>query len=119
MKFKRVSSLQESNNTNLRKFLIAAAEYAEIDVTSLVNAPDINKVVVHHIKKDRSANGIDELVLMSDEQHRKMHARYRFKEWNEQAHQEYDHVPVKEIISKLTIRFIQQSEIDEHVFTTV
>lgn len=118
MKFKRVE-LQESNNTNLRKFLVAAATYAEMDIVSLVGAPNISKVVVHHIKKDRSANGVDELVLMSDEQHRRMHVKYRFKEWNNQAHEDFDYVPVREIISRLATCFTQQSIEDEKQLVTV
>ena len=118
MKFKRVE-LKEGNNTNLRKFLIAASICAKMDIASLVGAPNIDKVVVHHITKNRSDNGIHDLVLMSDEQHRRMHAKYRFKEWNNQAHEDFDYVPVSEIINRLVICFEQESVQDEKLIVRV
>lgn len=118
MKFRIVENVvNESSNTNLRKFLLSVAEYSDLDIVSLVGAISVNDIVVHHTKKDRSLNGIDDLVLMSDHQHRSMHSSYRFKKWNENAHLEYDFVPVRDVLAAVSKNLAQQSTEDELLLT--
>ena len=83
--------LDESINTNLRKFLLSLIGLAQITL-------DIDNPVVHHTKKDRGKNSIDDLVIMSDHDHRSMHAKYRGKEWDDNAHKAYKYIEVKDIL---------------------
>lgn len=83
--------LDESINTNLRKFLLSLIDLAQIIL-------DIDNPVIHHTKKDRGKNSIDDLVIMSDHDHRSMHAKYRDKEWDDNAHKAYKYIEIKDIL---------------------
>lgn len=84
-------TLTESNNTNLRKFLLSLIELSGITI-------NIDNPVVHHTKKDSGLNSVEDLVLMSDHDHRSMHAKYRGKPWDENAHKPYYFIEVKDIL---------------------
>lgn len=115
---KLTSTLTEGNNTNLRRFLLSAAAAAGIDVLSALGAATTRQVVVHHIKKDHNSNGVDELVLMHDRDHRSMHNKYK-KKWNENSYTEHKHILVRDIISKLAEKFKDQAVADERELVEV
>lgn len=94
-------SLNESINTNLRKFLLALAGLANIDLLLKLEAKSEDDIVVHHINKDRSINDIDNLVLMNKSHHISMHNSYRFKKWDIKAHEKYNYIEIKDILDKL------------------
>jgi hypothetical protein len=101
-----INTLNEGDNTNLRKFLFSLAELAKIDLGT-------DTLVVHHTKKDRNKNSIRDLVLMTDHNHRSMHAKYRNKPWDENAHKAYQYIEVEDIIAKALGNLQQASYIEE------
>jgi hypothetical protein len=94
-------SLNESINTNLRKFLLALAGLANLDLLLILKVKSEDDIVVHHINKDRSINDIDNLVLMNKSHHISMHNSYRFKKWDIKAHEKYNYIEIKDILDKL------------------
>ena len=109
MKFKLVekhSNIDESINTNLRKFLLSLVELAGIDL-------GMPNPVVHHTKKNRDMNKIDDLVLMDDHDHRSMHAKYRNKSWDIDAHKLYRFIEVKELLSRAVYNLQKLSHREE------
>ena len=107
MKFRLVENhLNESINTNLRKFLLELVTMAGISI-------DIENPVVHHTQKDRGKNSPKDLVLMSDHDHRSMHAKYRNKQWDNNAHKEYNYIEVLDIFPLVVKHLQSQSYIEE------
>ncbi len=107
MKFRLAEEqLHESNNTNLRKFLLELVRLANIRL-------DFENPVVHHTKKDTQMNSIEDLVLMGDHDHRSMHAKYRNKEWDNNAHKSYKYTDVELLMSRALYNLQKQSYEEE------
>lgn len=108
MRFKLVENIEldESINTNLRKFLLALIDLSGLDLP-------FKNPVVHHTKKDRGLNGIEDLVIMSDHDHRSMHAKYRNKEWDENAHKPYTFIEIKDILAATMSKLDKISNVEE------
>lgn len=109
MKFKLVedyNSIDESINTNLRKFLLSLVELANIDLGK-------SNPLVHHTTKDRTMNSLDDLVLMDDHDHRSMHAKYRNKPRDVNAHKPYKFIEIKDILEKAVHNLQQLSYREE------
>lgn len=104
MKFKK--QLIEGNNTNLRSFLFELITLSELTL-------DIENPVVHHTKKDQGKNSVDDLVIMSDHDHRSMHAKYRNKDWDNNAHKSYKYIEVKDILAAAVSKLKLHSYIEE------
>ena len=98
--------LIEGDNTNLRRFLLSLVELADINI-------DMSDPVIHHITKNTTINGIYDLVIMEDHDHRSMHAKYRNKEWNDNAHKPYKYIEVKDILSKALYNLEQTAHSEE------
>ena len=101
-----IDTLNEGNNTNLRSFLLSLVSLAKLD-NEFVNP------VVHHTTKDTKKNGIDELVIMNDKDHRGMHNKYRNKEWDVNAHKGYKYIEVRDIIEKALLELNNKSYAEE------
>ena len=107
MKFKKITTvLTEGNNTNLRSFLFELITLSGLTL-------DIENPVVHHTKKDQGKNSVDDLVIMSDHDHRSMHAKYRNKDWDNNAHKPYKYIEVKDILAAAVHKLKLQSYIEE------
>lgn len=101
-----IDNLDESINTNLRKFLLSL-----IDLSGL-NLPFENPVV-HHTKKNRGLNSVEDLVLMDDRDHRSMHAKYRNKPWDNNAHKPYVYMEIFQILDAAVTSLQKVSNIEE------
>lgn len=107
MKFRLVEDcIEESINTNLRKFLLELVKISGITL-------DIENPVIHHTQKDRGKNAPEDLVLMSDHAHRSMHATYRNKEWDNNAHKRYKYIEVNDILDQVLKQLQSQSYVEE------
>lgn len=107
MKFRLVENyIKEGINTNLRKFLLELVKMAGISL-------NIENPVIHHTKKDRGKNAPEDLVLMSDHDHRSMHATYRNKEWDNNAHKGYNYIEVNDILFQVLKQVQSQSYAEE------
>lgn len=107
MKFRLVEEqLTESNNTNLRSFLIGLVALAGIKI-------DVKNLVVHHTERNTKINDLDKLVLMYDSDHRSMHAKYRGSRWKNDAHDSYFHIPVQKLIELAVNALKETSKQDE------
>ena len=106
MKFKRFTTLKEGNNTNLRSFLFELITLSGLTL-------DIENPVVHHTKKDQGRNSVEDLVIMSDHDHRSMHAKYRNKDWDNNAHKPYKYIEVKDILARAVYKLGLQSFVEE------
>lgn len=93
--------LTESNNTNLRKFLIGLVSLVGIEAS-------IDQLVVHHIERDTRINDLDKLVLMYDSDHRSMHATYRGSKWKNDVHNNYYHIKVTDLM-KLAVEALKET----------
>ena len=107
MKFKFSENLlMESNNTNLRKFLIGLVSLVGIEAA-------VEKLVVHHTERDEKINDINKLVLMYNSDHRSMHAKYRGVKWRNDAHLGYYHIPVNDLMGLAVQALKETSKQDE------
>ena len=101
-----VDTLDESINTNLRKFLLSLIDLSGLDLP-------FENPVVHHTKKDRGLNSVEDLVLMSDHDHRSMHATYRNKPWDNNAHKPYKYMEIIQILNEAVKKLQTVSNIEE------
>ena len=105
--------LTESINTNLRKFLISLLELSNVDWKSLLNVNSVNDIVVHHIGKDRTANSVNDLALMSDHWHRSMHTKYSGDKWDPSVLKNYPHILISDLLVHVADNLISQNKQDE------
>lgn len=105
--------LTESINTNLRKFLISLLELSNVDWKSLLNVDSVDDIVVHHIGKDRTANSVNDLALMSDHWHRSMHTKYSGDRWDPSVLKNYPHILISDLLGHVADNLISQNKQDE------
>ena len=100
-------TLSESINTNLRKFLISLVELSNIDWKTRLEVSNIDEIVVHHKNKDRTGNSMENLVLVSDHNHRSMHSKYSNDKWQPDVLNNYAHIPVTELLNDIAESIIK------------